>query len=43
MGSTNFVDLPQVPEKVSTTIEMLARNTVHLARLLKDKPFPGSS
>src|SRR5690606_11354777 len=35
MGVKNFVDLPHVPDKVSTTIEMLARNTVHLARLLK--------
>lgn len=43
MGSTNFVDLPQVPDKVSNTVEMLVRNTVHLARLLKERGFPGSS
>lgn len=43
MGAKNFVDLPQVPDKVSTTVEMLARNTVHLARLLKENMFPGSS
>jgi multimeric flavodoxin WrbA len=43
MGSENFVDLPRVPDKVSTTIKMLARNTVHLARLLKQSQYPGSS
>lgn len=43
MGAKNFIDLPQVPDKVSTTIEMLVRNTVHLARLLKENRFPGSS
>lgn len=41
MGSTNFVDLPDVPEKVTTTVAMLARNTVHLAKLLKDSQYPG--
>jgi multimeric flavodoxin WrbA len=42
MGSTNFVDLEKIPEVVTTTIDMLATNTVHLAQLLKDKPFPGT-
>jgi multimeric flavodoxin WrbA len=41
MGSTNFVDLPEVPEKVMTTVSMLARNTVHLANLLKNSQYPG--
>jgi multimeric flavodoxin WrbA len=41
MGSTNFVDLPEVPEKVATTVAMLARNTVHLANLLKESQYPG--
>lgn len=41
MGSTNFVDLPEVPDKVATTVAMLARNTVHLAKLLKDGQYPG--
>ncbi len=41
MGSTNFVDLEDVPDVVTTTIEMLARNTAHLAALLKDTPYPG--
>ncbi|MBW9091374.1 flavodoxin family protein [Rhizobium wenxiniae] len=43
MGSTNFVDLPDVPDVVTRTVDMLARNTVHLARLLEDNAFPGSS
>lgn len=43
MGSTNFVDLSDVPEVVTTTVNMLARNTVHLARLTKDNPFPGEA
>jgi multimeric flavodoxin WrbA len=41
MGSTNFVDLEEVPQKVTTTVDMLARNTVHLARLLQQNPYPG--
>ncbi|MGF9694611.1 flavodoxin family protein [Rhizobium sp. 0TCS1.26] len=40
MESTNFVDLPEVPDAVSSTVKMLARNTVHLARLLRDNPLP---
>jgi multimeric flavodoxin WrbA len=41
MGSTNFVDLKSVPEVVTTMVEMLARNTVHLAALLKSSQYPG--
>ncbi|WP_181701194.1 flavodoxin family protein [Chthonobacter albigriseus] len=41
MGSTDFKDLPAVPDKVSATVRMLARNTAHLARLLKASPYPG--
>lgn len=40
MGSTDFKDLDPVPEKVTTTVGMVARNTVHLARLLADNPYP---
>ncbi len=43
MGSTNFVDLPDVPDVVTTTIDRLARNTVHLARLIMESPFPGDA
>lgn len=42
MGSTNFVDLEEIPNVVTTTIDMLATNTVHLAQLLKNSPFPGT-
>lgn len=41
MGSTDFKDLPEVPETVTTANRMLARNTAHLARLLKQEPYPG--
>lgn len=41
MGKVDFKDLPQVPDKVTETVEMLASNAHHLATLLADKPFPG--
>ena len=41
MGSTNFVDLEKTPEEVETMISMLARNTAHLAGLLKGAQYPG--
>ncbi len=41
MGSTNFIDLPEVPKTVQKTVDMLARNSVHLAKLMKNNPFPG--
>ncbi|SFB57106.1 Multimeric flavodoxin WrbA [Rhizobium sp. NFR07] len=41
MGSTNFVDLDETPEEVETMISMLARNTAHLAGLLKHAQYPG--
>ncbi|WP_426230949.1 flavodoxin family protein [Pararhizobium sp. DWP3-4] len=41
MGSVNFVDLDTVPEVVETMISMLARNTAHLAGLLKASQYPG--
>ncbi|NLR97182.1 flavodoxin family protein [Rhizobium sp. P38BS-XIX] len=41
MGSTNFVDLKEIPKKVTTAVAMLARNTVHLASLLKASQYPG--
>lgn len=43
MGSVDFQDLKTVPDKVSSTAAMLARNTVHLARLLKDNAYPGEA
>jgi predicted CoA-binding protein len=41
MGSTNLVDLHETPDAVKTMVSMLARNTVHLARLLKQSQYPG--
>ncbi|MAS53063.1 MAG: NADPH-dependent oxidoreductase [Pimelobacter sp.] len=43
MGSTNFKDLHETPAKVSETAAMVATNAVHLAKLLRNSPFPGSS
>lgn len=41
MGSTNFIDLEEIPEEVETMISMLARNTAHLAGVLKRSQYPG--
>jgi multimeric flavodoxin WrbA len=40
MGSTDFKDVDPVPEVVTSTVDMLARNTAHLAQLLKDRQYP---
>lgn len=41
MGSVVYKDLEETPEVVRSATDMLASNTAHLARLLKDKPYPG--
>ena len=41
MQSTDLKDLDRVPEKVIQTASMLASNAAHLARLLKERPYPG--
>lgn len=41
MGSTDFKDLKKTPEKVTETAGMVASNAAHLAKLLKDAPYPG--
>ncbi len=41
MGSKNFIDLEEVPDVVTTAVNMLARNTVHLAKSLKNNQYPG--
>lgn len=41
MGSTDFKDLEPRPEKVVKTAAMVASNAAHLARLLKESPYPG--
>ncbi|MBW9115618.1 NAD(P)H-dependent oxidoreductase [Rhizobium cauense] len=43
MGSTNFVDLKKTPKEVKTMITTLARNTAHLASVLKRAQYPGES
>lgn len=43
MGSTNLVDLDETPEAVTKMIEMLVRNTAHLATLLRANQYPGDS
>lgn len=43
MGKIDFKDLPQVPEKVQQTGDMLASNAAHLARLLQAQPYSGVS
>lgn len=40
MGSTNFVDLEEIPGAVNTMISALGRNTAHLSRLLKPNQYP---
>lgn len=41
MGSIDFKELKETPEKVSETAAMVAANAAHLARLLKEAPYPG--
>ncbi len=43
MGSTDYQDLDEVPEKVTRTITDVARNAAHLARLLQANPYPAAS
>ena len=42
MGSTDFKDLDGTPDKVKQTAAMVAGNAAHLAKLLKNAPYPGS-
>ncbi|MCR4264700.1 flavodoxin family protein [Nitratireductor sp. ZSWI3] len=41
MQATDYKDLPEMPEKVRSTLDMAAANAVHLARLLKASRYPG--
>ena len=43
MGSIDFKDLEHQPRKVTETANMVAGNAAHLARLLKDNPYPGEA
>ncbi len=40
MGSTDYKDLPETPEKVAQTITTAAANAAHLARALKASKYP---
>jgi len=40
MGSRDYMDLPQVPEAVASATRAVATNAAHLAKLLKDEPYP---
>jgi len=42
MQGTDYQDLDETPETVASTTSTLAANTVHLARLLADAPYPAS-
>jgi hypothetical protein len=41
MKSVNYADLNEVTQEVNATLEMLASNTTHLARILKAANYPG--
>ncbi len=40
MHSTDYLDLDATPEKTAGTNAAVAANAAHLARLLKDQPYP---
>jgi multimeric flavodoxin WrbA len=40
MQSVNYIDLRQTPERVGKAIETSAANAAHLAKLLKQWPYP---
>lgn len=40
MHGTDYKDLDEVPDPVATTTATLARNAVHLARALRNDPYP---
>lgn len=42
MGSVDYQDLDEIPEKVAQTAADVARHASHLARLLKANPYPAA-
>jgi multimeric flavodoxin WrbA len=40
MTTTDYKDLDETPEAVASTLKTLAANAAHLARLLKQNPYP---
>ncbi len=41
MGDTNYIDLRKTPKPVKEATAQLVTNTLHLAKLLKNSPYPG--
>jgi hypothetical protein len=41
MGEIDYKDLGSTPRVVKTASDMLVSNTVHLAKLLSEHPYPG--
>lgn len=41
MGATDYKDLERIPDVVANATTMLVENTLHLATLLKARPYPG--
>ncbi len=42
MGSVDYQDLDEIPEKVAQTAADVARHATHLARVLKANPYPAA-
>ena len=42
MHSTDYLDLEEIPEEVVNANKLVATNTTHLARLLKNAQYPGT-
>lgn len=40
MGSTDYKDLDEMPDRVRSTMDMMVSNVAHLARALKSDPYP---
>jgi multimeric flavodoxin WrbA len=40
MHTTDYLDLPQTPDKTAAATELVATNAVHLARLLRSNTYP---
>lgn len=40
MQTTDYIDLDETPEAVASTTAAMARNAAHLARLLRERPYP---
>lgn len=41
LGSTDYKDLNETPQKIAEWTQMLVSNTYHLARAIRAQPYPG--